>query len=151
MNDNMMYDSINKMIEDMIKAQNDLYEKTLAKEVEENDFLVGNPMLKADLEKMFKDIRVSYSPHVDNNTVIMIKKAVLEPYAPAEFDYDVVARNLSKFMRKKSMSDARLSEITGLGVTSINYYRRGKAYPTSKALQCLAKGLGIEVGDFFID
>lgn len=66
-----------------------------------------------------------------------------------DIDYEIVAYNLSRLMRKRSMGDVRLSEITGLGQTSINYYRRGLSYPTSKALQRLAIGLGVEVGEFF--
>lgn len=78
-----------------------------------------------------------------------VEAKIVAPMEESEFDYNIVARNLSMLMHKKSMTDAQLSKITGLGKTTIGYYRRGNVFPTSKALQHLAKGLGVEVGDFF--
>ena len=79
--------NINQMIMDIARAETELREKVLAKSIEENDFLVGSPILKAKLEDMFKGMRVSYSPYVNEHEIIMIKKARLEPYL-APFDYN---------------------------------------------------------------
>lgn len=72
--------NISQMIMDIARKETELREKILAESIEENDFLVGSPILKAKLEDMFKGMGVSYSPYVDANTIIMIKKAVLKPY-----------------------------------------------------------------------
>lgn len=72
-------EDINQMVRDIARKETELREKILAKSVEENDFLVGSPILKAELEEMFKGMRVSYSPYVDENTIIMIKKAIVKP------------------------------------------------------------------------
>lgn len=79
--------NINQMIRDIARKETELREKILAESIEENDFLVGSPILKAKLEDMFKGMRVSYSPYVDKNTIIMIKKAMLEPHlVPLDFE-----------------------------------------------------------------
>lgn len=72
--------NISQMIRDIARKETELREKILAESIEENDFLVGSPILKARLEDTFKGMQVSYSPYVDENTIIMIKKAVLEPH-----------------------------------------------------------------------
>lgn len=73
----------------------------------------------------------------------------ITPLEDSEFDYGIVGRNLSMIMNKKAITNSKLSEITGVGKNTIGYYRRGNVFPTSKALQRLAKGLGVEVGEFF--
>lgn len=75
------YLEINQMIKDIAIKETELKEKLLAKSVGENDFLVGSPILKAKLEETFKGMRVSYSPYVDENIVIIIKKAMIKPIA----------------------------------------------------------------------
>ena len=72
--------NISQMIRDIARKETKLREQILAESIEENDFLVGSPILKAKLEDMFKGMRVSYSPYVDECEIIMIKKAKLEPY-----------------------------------------------------------------------
>lgn len=72
--------NISQMITDMIRKENELREKMFAEIIEENDFVVGSPIVKAKLEDMFKGMRVSYSPYVDEHEIIMIKKAMLKPH-----------------------------------------------------------------------
>jgi hypothetical protein len=55
---------ITKLINEMIWQEHDLKEKILAESIEENDFLVGSPILKAELENVYKNMRVLYSPWV---------------------------------------------------------------------------------------
>lgn len=71
---------ISHMIENIVRRETELREKLLAESIDENDFLVGSPILKARLEDTFKGIRVSYSPYVEENTIIMIEKAKLKPH-----------------------------------------------------------------------
>lgn len=79
---------INTMIEDMLKIEEDLKERCLAKIVQENDFIVNNAYMKIRLEEVLpKGAKISISPYVDESTVIMIKKAILKPHlVPYDFD-----------------------------------------------------------------
>lgn len=79
--------NINQMIMDISRKVTELREKTLAEIISENDFVVGSPILKAKLEDMFKGMRVSYSPYVEENTIILIKKAMINPHlVPMDFN-----------------------------------------------------------------
>ena len=68
-----------------------------------------------------------------------------------EVDTTLFGKNLKRLMRKRSMSIDRLHEITGIGTTSISYYRSGKVLPMADKIQILAKALRCEVGEFFKD
>lgn len=72
--------NISQMIKDIARKETELREKLLAETVEENDFIVGSPAVKAQLETIFKGMRVSYSPYVNECEIIMIKKAMLKPH-----------------------------------------------------------------------
>lgn len=73
----MVNQVITSMIEEMCKTTVELREKELAHIVKENDFLVGSPLLKAQLERDFPNIRITYSPYVEDDLIIMLKKATL--------------------------------------------------------------------------
>ena len=70
--------NISQMIKDMARRETELREKLLAETIEENDFVVGSPIVKAILETEFKGMRVSYSPYVNECEIIMIKKEMLK-------------------------------------------------------------------------
>lgn len=84
---------ISEMIEKMLKIETDLKERTLAKIIQENDFVVNNPYMKIRLEEVLpQGAKISISPYVEDGVVIMIKKAAWKPYlVPLDFcegDYD---------------------------------------------------------------
>lgn len=66
-----------------------------------------------------------------------------------EIDATLYGKNLKRLMRKRSMSIERLHDISGLGTTSIAYYRTSKVLPTADKIQIIAKALNFEVGEFF--
>lgn len=79
---------INTMIEDMLKIEEDLKERCLAKIIQENDFVVNNAYMKIRLEEVLpKGAKIFISSFVEESTVIMVKKAILQPHlVPYDFD-----------------------------------------------------------------
>lgn len=66
-----------------------------------------------------------------------------------EVDKSLYGKNLKRLMRKRSMSNDRLYDLTGISKNSINCYRQGKVFPTSVKIQIIAKALRFDVGEFF--
>lgn len=79
-------DSINAMVEEVAKIESELREKALAKAIQENTFIVGSPIIKAQLESEFKGMKVLYSPYVDSSLIVIAKVETLNPYfEPLEY------------------------------------------------------------------
>ena len=70
------------MPNDIVTQINEVYEmlknekeQTLAKLIEENDFICGSKKVLGQLQQAFPNMNVKYFPHLrDENKVIMIKK-----------------------------------------------------------------------------
>ena len=60
-----------KEIADKIAAEK---EKMLAEFLEENDLICGSIKVKAELEQAFPNTKVLYSPYVEENLVLAVKK-----------------------------------------------------------------------------
>lgn len=61
----------------------------------------------------------------------------------------VYAKNLKRLMRKRSMSNERLHDMTGISRNSICCYKSGKVEPTVSKILLIAKALRFDVGEFF--
>lgn len=79
---------ISGMIEEMIKVETELKERTLATILQENDFIVNNAYMKFRLEEVLpQGAKISVSPYVEDGVVIMIKKAIWQPQlVPIDFE-----------------------------------------------------------------
>ena len=60
---------------------------------------------------------------------------------------DAFRRNLNKKMKDRGISPRRLSEQTGVGLTTIYEARRGRTVPNIITVWKLANGLGVLVDD----
>ena len=60
---------------------------------------------------------------------------------------DAFRRNLNRKMKDRGISPRRLSERTGVGLTTISEARRGRTVPNIITVWKLANGLGVLVDD----
>ena len=59
--------------------------------------------------------------------------------------------NLRDMLRNGPITPAELSKRTGIGITMIYGYMRGRTFPSDDKIQQLADGLGCTVDDLFDD
>ena len=79
-------DLINTKVEEVARIESELREKALAKAIQENTFIVGSPIVKAQLESEFKEMKIIYSPYVDSNLIVIAKTTMLTPhFEPLDF------------------------------------------------------------------
>ena len=71
--------TINGMVNQINETVKQLEEKRIAKALEENDFFVGSQKALFELKQAFPDMKVYYSPGIDENTIIMIAHSKLYP------------------------------------------------------------------------
>lgn len=71
---------INGMVNQVNETVKQLEEKRLAKALEENDFFVGSHKALFELKQAFPDMKVYYSPGIDENKIFMIAHAALHPF-----------------------------------------------------------------------
>lgn len=78
---------IQKMMDDIVKTEIELREKALLKDIDENDFIVGDMVAKHILESILpNNANVIYSPHANPNMVYMIKKMEFPKFAYGEVE-----------------------------------------------------------------
>lgn len=58
-----------------------------------------------------------------------------------------VGQNIRTFRTKQGLTQAKLSELTGIAEVTIRKYESGKIVPKSQNLNRLAKGLGVSASD----
>lgn len=58
-----------------------------------------------------------------------------------------VGQNIRTFRTKQGLTQAKLSELTGIAEVTIRKYESGKIVPKSQNLNRLAKGLGVSPSD----
>ena len=71
---------INTMLDDICKAYTELKEKHFIQVCDENDFIVGTPIIKEQLKELLPDnANIYVDMHIEPDKIYMIKKCVLHP------------------------------------------------------------------------
>lgn len=80
----MNFDCFEEFVKEVSRKETEFKERSLAKAIEENDFIVGSPVVKATLENKFPDMHVVYSKYLDPQLIVMVKKFVI---GEAKYDF----------------------------------------------------------------